>query len=210
MTMSNIFLITAPSGAGKTTIAQAITKHGEWIECISHTTREKREGEKHGLTYFFVDNDTFDTMLANGELAEHVTYNGNSYGISKAEIEFKLSKGQDVFIIVEYEGYLQVKNQYPEAIGIFLYMSKEDCVANMLLRGDTLDQALSRAELYDEEMDNSVWYDYVIKNVRDKQFETQNIIKSIIKQYRKNTIYVDTTPPYIGGVVSTGTISSVK
>jgi guanylate kinase len=182
--MSKVFLITAPSGAGKTTLAQAIANYGDWTECISHTTRKKREGEQHGKTYYFINRDTFETEYADGKFAEKVEYNGNLYGISKAEIERVMKTGRDVFIIVEHDGYTQVKEQYPDAIGIFLHMSKEDCLANMLLRGDSIDKALDRIELYDEEMLNSIAYDYVVKNVRGKQYETENVIRAIIRQYK--------------------------
>lgn len=193
-----IFLITAPSGAGKTTIAQAIAKGGHWEECISHTTRAMRDGEVEGKTYYFVDREQFAQMDKNGELAERVEYNGNRYAVSKAEIERVLAKGKHVFIIVENDGYNQIKEQYPDAVGIFLHMSKEDCFANMLLRGDTFQGATERIELYDEEMKNSVEYDYVVKNVRYKQRQTEDVFKAIISQYNSmSSIYVNTSPQYM-------------
>jgi guanylate kinase len=214
--MSNIFLITAPSGAGKTTLAQALAKMGYWEEVISHTTREMRKGEVDGKTYYYVSENQFMIMEDNDEFAERVTYKRNRYGVSKREIERVLNKGKDVFIIVEHDGYKQIKRLYPEAIGIFLYMSKEDCLANMLIRGDKIQNALDRIELYDSEMLNAFDYDYVIKNVRDKQVETENILISIIKQYKKllkynldisSGIKVDTTPmPIIGGSAKNGKI----
>ena len=178
-----IFLITAPSGAGKTSIAQMIQRQGKWDECISHTTREKRDGEIEGKTYYYLSRERFEAMYANGEFAEKVEYDGNLYGISKKEIERVMGKGKHVFIIVEYNGYLQIKEQYPEAIGIFLYMSKEDCMANMLLRGDTLEKAQKRIATYDEEMVNREHFDYVVKNVRGKMVSTNYILNGIISQY---------------------------
>lgn len=188
-----IFLITAPSGAGKTTLAQKIANYGEWQECISHTTRPMRDGEVEGKTYYYVTREKFAQMDRNGELAERVEYNGNRYAVSKAEIERVLKTGKHVFIIVDNDGYNQIKEQYPDAVGIFLHMSKEDCMANMLLRGDKMEGALSRIELYDDEFKNRVQYDYVIKNVRSKQFETESVIRAIIRQYNaKSSIYIDT------------------
>jgi len=78
-----IFLITAPSGAGKTTIAQELQDMGVWEECVSHTTREMREGEEEGKTYYYISEEKFKEMCSNGEFAEQVTYHGNYYGISK-------------------------------------------------------------------------------------------------------------------------------
>lgn len=179
-----LFLITAPSGAGKTTIAQSLRDNDAWKECISHTTRDMREGEKAGETYYFIQNEQFLNMLKNNEFAEHVEYEeGKFYGVTNEEINRVRKKSKHQYIIVEYNGYKQIKEKYPDAIGIFLHMSKEDCLANMLLRGDSLEKALARIEKYDEEMKNRDKFDYVVKNVRNKQFATVSLIKSIIMQY---------------------------
>ncbi|MER2007154.1 MAG: hypothetical protein ABS939_06840 [Psychrobacillus sp.] len=183
--MSNIYVVTGASGSGKTTIAQAIAKQGEWEECISHTTREIRDDEVDGKTYYFVSKEDFQMMAISDKLAEQVKYDGNYYGISKEEIERVMKTGNDIFIIAEFNGYKQIKEQYPEAIGIFLYMTKEDCLANMLIRGDKIEKALKRIELYDEEMDNRGEYDYIIRNVRNRRYITENIIKSIIAQHKE-------------------------
>jgi guanylate kinase len=156
-----------------------------------------RDGEVEGKTYYFVSDAQFVQMHRQGELAEAVTYNGNRYGVSKAEIERVIATGKNVFIIVENDGYHQIKDKYPDAVGIFLYVTKEDAMINMLSRGDKLEDALGRIELYDDEMKNRGEYDYVIKNVRDKRHETESIIRAIIRQYQvpsKALIKVDTNP----------------
>lgn len=178
-----IFLITAPSGAGKTSIAQMIQRQGGWEECISHTTRDMREGEENGKTYYFISKEQFLHFDKLGAFAEKVEYDKNYYGISKDEIERVMEKSKHVYVIVEYEGYKQMKDIYPDAVGIFLYMSKEDCMANMLLRGDSLANAEDRISRYDEEIKNRVHFDYVIKNVRGKMVSTTHIIHGIISQY---------------------------
>jgi guanylate kinase len=178
-----IFTITAPSGAGKTSIAQMIQAQGKWDECISCTTRDMREGEVNGVTYYFLQEDEFADTYQMGEFAEYVEYDGNYYGITKREIERVLEKGKHVFIIVEYNGYTQIKEQYPDSVGIFLYMSKEDCMANMLLRGDSMENATKRIKKYDKEMANKKQFDYAIKNVRGKMASTVRIINGIISQY---------------------------
>lgn len=178
-----IFVITAPSGTGKTSIAQMIQRQGLWEECISNTTRKPRDGEIEGKTYYFTNINRFEKMYENGEFAENVEYGGNLYGITHKEIERVMSKGKHVYIIAEYNGYEQIKELYPDAIGIFLYMNKEDCMANMLLRGDSLANALNRISTYDEEMENRDKFDYVIKNVRGKMVSTAGIIGNIVHQY---------------------------
>lgn len=183
--MGKIYLITAPSGAGKTTVMNKLKESfpQDYLgECISTTTRKMRDGEEDGVTYYFTDELTFDDLAVNNKLAERVVYDGNLYGITKDEIQRVLSNNKHVYIIVEYEGYKQIKAQYPDAVGIFLYMSKEDCLANMLMRGDSMDKAMKRIEKYDDEMKNRVHYDYVVKNVRDSMYQTMRIIGEIIVQ----------------------------
>lgn len=179
-----LFLITGMSGAGKTTIANTIQQYGEWIEIISYTTRPKRIGEVDGNTYYFINQEEFEKMKSNGEFIETTEYDSNFYGISRYEIEEKLSDYKRAFIIVDNNGYNQIKKLYPDAIGIFLYMTKEECLANMLLRGDSMDNALRRISTYDDELATSVEYDYVIKNVRDKVNSTINVVRNIINQYK--------------------------
>ena len=178
-----LYLITAPSGAGKTTVAQDVMKQGLWIECISHTTRPMRDGEVDGVTYHFVDEKTFLHMKKDGKFAEDVMYDGNYYAVSHHEIGQKLEENENVFIIVDFNGYGQVKAMYPDAVGIFLHMSKEDCLANMLLRGDSMENAVRRIGKFDSEMENSGDFDYVIKNVRDRLEYTEVIIRNIIYQH---------------------------
>lgn len=179
-----IFLITAPSGAGKTSIMERVVRmmgnKNVLGECISHTTREMRDGEENGKTYYFKDKKKFDELDAEGYFAEKVVYDGNSYGVSKSEIDRVLKTHEHVYIIVEYNGYKQIKEVYPDAVGIFLHMSKEDCFANMLLRGDSFEKANKRIYTYEEEMANRVAYDYVIKNVRGQQTAVSHIITSIV------------------------------
>lgn len=180
-----IFLITAPSGSGKTTIAKQISQYNEWGECISTTTRPMRNGEVDGETYYYVSVDEFERLKKNDEFAEVVEYGGNMYGITKSEIQDKLYDNEHVYIIVEYGGFVQIKKQYPDAVGIFLHMTKEECLANMLLRGDGIENATKRISTYEDEMENSLSYDYVIKNVRNKKQYTVEIIRNIIRQYKE-------------------------
>lgn len=190
-----LFLLVAPSGSGKTTIAQDIQKQGLWKEVISHTTRDMRNGEVDGETYYYIDKLEFKNMKANGKFVETTEYHGNLYGIAKSEIDSVLDSGKNAYIIVNIDGYNQIKDIYEDAIGIFIYMSKEDCLANMLLRGDKYENAISRIATYEEELDGSIQCEYVIKNVRNKMQYTQGIIKNIVYQ---NSGYSD----YIGHLLS--------
>lgn len=178
-----IFLITAPSGSGKTTLANELKSRGLWEECISTTTRDMRKGERDGVTYYFVNFDTFKLMKDNDEFAETVAYDNNLYGITHSEIKDTLYGDNNIYIIVEYDGYKQIKELYPEAVGIFLYMTKEDCMANMLLRGDSIEKALDRINKYDDEMSDRNEFDYVVRNVRGSFDETVDVLIGITRQY---------------------------
>lgn len=179
-----LFLITGASGTGKTTIAQSLQDRGIWRECVSTTTRKIREkdGEKEGRTYYYISDEEFELTKAQGGFVEHVEYHGNKYAVSVEEVEKKLGKYENVFIIVEYNGYKQIKEKYPDAVGIYLHTSKENCVMNMLKRGDSLEGALERVSTYDEEIKVKKHYDYVVKNLSDRVNGTKAIIRAIVAQ----------------------------
>ena len=177
-----LFLISAPSGAGKTTLVKDLQGKNFWTECISHTTRPMREGEEEGVTYHYVDMKEFLRMDYRNEFAEVVTYDGNKYGITKSEIADESKHKKHKCIIVDHDGYQQLKTLYPKSVGIFLYMTKEECLANMLLRGDSIEKALKRIETYDNELKNSIAYDYVVKNIQGNFGSTATILTSIVLQ----------------------------
>lgn len=177
-----IFLITGPSGVGKTSLVKELEFFGFWEECISHTTRPIRKGEVDGETYHFVSEEKFFNMLENGEFVEHVMYHNHHYGVSKKEIERVLKRKRAV-IIVDYNGYLQIKKQYPDAVGIFIWTDKNDCYNNMISRGDSALSASTRLLTYDREMLHKTIYDYVIKNVKGGYNGTLKILMGIVSQY---------------------------
>ncbi|UGO51009.1 guanylate kinase [Bacillus phage vB_BanS_Nate] len=184
-----LILLTGMSGVGKTSIMEYVKRHlfpRETVsECISHTTRpiRKEAGEVDGVTYYYTDSKKFGDMIEDEEFAECVRYAGHSYGITIDEIKRVQEKSRHTYIILNYEGYKQVKQIFPNAVGIFLHMSKEDCMANMLLRKDSMENALERIALYDDEIKNRDEYDYVIKNVRHRQQATAQVIQNIMRQY---------------------------
>ncbi|MFS0905863.1 guanylate kinase [Priestia aryabhattai] len=179
-----IFTITAPSGAGKTTLVKALQSYKAWSEGVSTTTRKPRDGEVEGVAYYFKSEREFTQIDARHELAEVVEYDGNLYGITKAEIERVQKLSKHIVIIIEYEGYKQIKKLYPDSVNIFIHMSKEDCLANMLLRGDKLEDAMTRIDRYDNEISKRGEFDYVIKNVRGRQTSTESILIGITNQYK--------------------------
>lgn len=160
-----IFVIVGASGAGKTSIARKLEESNDWVECKSHTTRTMRDGEVNGKDYYFIDEETFNEMLANGEFAENVTYDGNQYGISKEEIEAIHSKGNNCFIIANYDGYKQIKKIYPESKSIFVYARVGDCLTRMKARGDSTRNAHNRISTYQQEVAVKDEFDFVVNNI---------------------------------------------
>jgi guanylate kinase len=179
-----LFTITAPSGAGKTTLVKALEAYRAWVEGISTTSRIIRDGEVEGKSYYYKSKAEFIEMDERAEFAECVEYDGKFYGITKEEIKRVQSISKHVVIIVEYNGYKQIKELYPDSVNIFIHMSKEDCLANMLLRGDKMKDAMSRIEKYDDEISKRGEFDYVVKNVRGKQTATEAILIGITNQYK--------------------------
>ena len=172
----NLFLITAPSGAGKSTIGRKVFDQNE---LKSFTTRKQRQKEVHGVDYFFITKEEFEEKNKNGELAETTYYDGNHYGITMEELQNKLTKS-DCFAVVDYNGMTQLRNIYPHCITIFIMSSKEDCELNMLDRGDSILSVKKRLSTYYDEIANRVKYDYVIPNKRGKLNSTEQIIRSIV------------------------------
>lgn len=117
----NLFVIAAPSGAGKTSLVKAATESLEQIMVsISHTTRPMRPGETDGVNYFFISKDKFDEMVAHEDFLEHATIFDNYYGTSKSTVKKTLEQGIDVILEIDWQGHQQIKHLFPESVGIFI------------------------------------------------------------------------------------------
>lgn len=167
MNQGNIFIVTAPSGAGKTTLVSGllIADHGIQLS-VSHTTRTPREGERDGVDYHFVSHAVFHQMLEAGEFLESAEIYGNFYGTSHAWIRKQLQKGQDILLEIDWQGAKQVRQIFPQAIGIFILPPSIGDLERRL-RGrakDAEEQILRRLRVAHEEMQHVEEFDYVIVN----------------------------------------------
>ncbi|HEX6268000.1 MAG TPA: guanylate kinase [Burkholderiales bacterium] len=116
-----LFVITAPSGAGKTSLVKALLEDEPGLKLsTSYTTRAPRPGERDGREYHFVDEPTFLAMLGRGEFLENAEVHGNRYGTSKQTITDTLEQGQDLILEIDWQGARQVRALYPECVGIFI------------------------------------------------------------------------------------------
>lgn len=121
MSRSRILIISAPSGAGKTSLAQALTQSRDDVEItVSHTTRGQRPGEENGVHYHFVDKPTFETMITEGQFIEYATVFDNYYGTSIAAIEKLILSGSHAILDIDWQGAQNVRKKYPSAKSVFV------------------------------------------------------------------------------------------
>ncbi|HEV8240920.1 MAG TPA: guanylate kinase [Thermoanaerobaculia bacterium] len=125
MPRGDLFILSAPSGTGKTTLIHSMLRGGtgslrDLAFSVSHTTRSPRRGEVDGTDYHFVDRATFARMVDEDRFVEHAEYNRNLYGTSRDEVEPRLERGEDVILEIEVQGAEQVVRRYPQAVSIFV------------------------------------------------------------------------------------------
>ena len=163
----NLYVGAAPSGAGKSSLVRALMEVDAGVKAsVSHTTRAPRGQEVDGREYFFVDNATFDTMIANQDFLEWAQVHGNRYGTSRQAVEQRLAEGGDVLLEIDYQGALQIKQIFPHAVLVFvLPPSWEELRSRLERRGEdsaeTIEQRLVNAE---QEMAQAAKFDFVIIN----------------------------------------------
>ena len=162
-----LFIVAAPSGAGKSSIVNACLARDENIRLsISFTSRAPRPGERHAEHYHFVDAAEFQRMVANGDFFEHALVHGDWKGTAKQSVEPQLAAGHDVLLEIDWQGALQVRRQVPEAVSVFILPpSKEALLQRMRARAqdseETIQRRLAAAR---EEMSHYDEFDYVIVN----------------------------------------------
>ena len=116
-----LYIVSAPSGAGKTSLVKALLKTDPAIRLsVSYTTRAPRPGETEGRDYHFVDRHSFELMLAENEFLEHAEVYGNFYGTSKGSISRDLNAGHDILLEIDWQGAAQVKHHFPDSTSIFI------------------------------------------------------------------------------------------
>ena len=167
MSRGNIYVVTAPSGAGKTTLVRALLAADECIQLsVSFTTRPPRTGEVNGKDYCFVSREEFERMISDASLLEHAEVFGNYYGTSQEWIESMLVQGQDILLEIDWQGAQQVRRLLPEAIGIFILPPSLTALEERLRgRGkDSEEVIVRRLSAAKEEINHVDEFDYVIIN----------------------------------------------
>lgn len=162
-----LYTVSAPSGAGKTSLVSALVKSNpEVCVSISHTTRPMRPSEVNGVNYHFIDHPTFEAMLAEGAFLEHARVFSNLYGTSQHWVEETLRQGMDVILEIDWQGAQQVRKLMPNTVGLFILPPSLACLRQRLTgRGQDAESVINArmAEALSE-MSHYVEADYLIIN----------------------------------------------
>ena len=164
---TRLFVLAAPSGAGKTTLVHALTtKHPELRFSISYTTRPKRRNEADGVDYIFVDKDEFGRLREAGKLLEFATVFDNLYGTSREQVEQHLADGHPVILEIDWQGAAQVRESMPECVTIFILPPSLAELERRLRDRRTDSEAVIERRLRDAVSDIGHWreFDYIVIN----------------------------------------------
>ncbi|MEN2994311.1 MAG: guanylate kinase [Thermodesulfovibrio sp.] len=182
-----IFVISAPSGTGKTTLCERLLKILPDLRMsVSHTTRKPRANEKDGVDYFFIDKEKFEQMIANDEFIEWAEVYGNFYGTSKKVISDLVKGGYDILLDIDTQGARNIKKLYPDSVLIFILPpSLKELERRLLLRNEDKEVISKRLSKASDEILQYKFYDYIVIN--DEIERTLNDLLCIIHAERLKT-----------------------
>lgn len=192
-----LFILSGPSGVGKGTVRKELFDQDTDLKySISMTTRDIRPGERDGIDYFYKSNEEFESLIEQNQLLEYAKYVNNYYGTPREYVEKTLEAGHDVFLEIEVQGALQVRENFPEGVFIFLFPPSLDELKNRIVNRGTESQelVLNRLREARKEIEMMDAYDYVVVNdqVQHAVRKVQSIIQSehckrerIEKQYKQ-------------------------
>ena len=184
MARGNLFVMTGASGVGKGTIRGRLLEYHRMYYSISMTTRPPREGERNGVDYYFVSKPDFESKIAQAGFLEYAQYVDDYYGTPREPVDVALARGQDVLLEIEVQGALQVAQQAPEAILVFIIPpSLSELRRRLLVRGtDKLDKIHKRLKRAEEEIRQADKFKYVLVN--DQLDKAVSDLASIIQAER--------------------------
>jgi guanylate kinase len=181
----NLFVVAAPSGAGKSSLVKSLLElDSHLVVSVSHTTRKPRGQEQDGREYHFIDEKSFRKMVAEGEFFEWAEVHGNLYGTSRGEVQKRIASGQDVVLEIDWQGAVQIKKIFPNAVLIFILPpSYEELAQRLNRRGEdqpeVIAQRLANAR---HEVAQARHFDFVIINAL---FETAVFdLKTVVHSQR--------------------------
>lgn len=176
-----IIVLLGASGSGKTTLGKYLTDAFSIPKLITNTTRQPRDGEVNGIDYNFTSVDEFLAL----EKVEYAEYNGNYYGLTKKEIDDKLSKHNIVYVILELNGVLALKEIYPDlVVPVYVDVSLDEMYRRMKKRGDSLEAIVERfsTAILNGELDNKEYCDYIVSTdtFEGAKLDLDRIVASIV------------------------------
>ena len=166
-TRGTLFIVAAPSGAGKSSLVNAVLAKEPGIALsISFTSRAPRPGERHAQHYHFVDKAEFERMIAAGDFFEHAQVHGDYKGTARQSVEPQLAAGKDVLLEIDWQGARQVREQVPDCVSVFILPPSRDALqTRMRNRGQDSEETIARRlAAAREEMSHYDEFDYVIVN----------------------------------------------
>lgn len=186
MPTGTLYTVSAPSGAGKTSLVKALVDSDSQITVsVSHTTRDRRPGEEHGVNYHFVEHEQFLEMLGVDAFLEHAQVFDNYYGTSKEWVEETLAAGRDVILEIDWQGAAQVRRLLPDTVGIFILPPSQKALRERLTgRGQDDESVIERRmEQAIDEMSHYVEADYLVIN--DNFDEALRELRAIVTAQRQ-------------------------
>ena len=207
MSTACLFTISAPSGAGKTSLVKALLEkraHSVAVS-VSHSTRPKRSGEVDGIAYHFVSLAQFEDMVANNEFLEHARVFDNYYGTARASVDALLASGKHVILEIDWQGARQVKEKLPDTVGIFILPPSREQLERRLRARATDDDAVIERRMRDADREMAHYHDaeYLVINDDFEQalFDLDAIIHSQgltrERQELKNRALIESIPPEV-------------
>lgn len=185
-----LFVLSAPSGAGKTSLVNALRLAlPAFAVSVSHTTRERRPGEEHGKAYHFVKRNEFERMIAAEEFLEYARVFDNYYGTARRTIEDHLQSGKDVLLEIDWQGARQVRSLAPECVSIFVLPPSRQTLEDRLRARGQDDPATIDRRMHDaiSELSHYAEYDYLVVN--DQFDDALAQLRSIIEAQRLRTAF---------------------
>lgn len=167
MTIGTLFIVSAPSGAGKTSLLKALVESEDRVRVsVSHTTRKRRSGEVDGVDYHFVEIGPFLQMVNEGAFLEHAEVFGNHYGTAEGGIKSQLAQGLDVVLEIDWQGAQQIRGHFPDVVSIFILPPTPEALRHRLRgRGQDSDSVIERRlSAARDEMSHYAEFDYIVVN----------------------------------------------
>ena len=199
MNKGKLYIIAAPSGAGKTSLVKAMVQSTPHVRVsVSHTTRDMRPGEQDGVNYHFTTTDNFKEMLGEGIFLEHAEVFGNYYGTSEVWVNEQLDKGEDVILEIDWQGARQVRKLVPDVVSIFILPPSLEALRERLIGRGTDDMSIIERRMSQavNEMSHYDEFDYIVINdefdlaLRDLQtiIRSRRLATGWVQHYKEDLI----------------------